>query len=200
MIAGLAYGDFSVAANYSGSIADADVSEEDYTGDASREDFDITVSYRINEYFSVFAGYKDGETDLDLKTRDEDEPMSGDEYYRQDGPFIGFNAGYRFTDMGRLDFSVAYADLDADNRFFSDGDGPDEGEPPEFDDIDGKAGGDSDGYSVNLSWSMPMRDNLLFRSRLRYNVYEQDIDFQGTSFNGIEEKTLYFTAGVVAFF
>ena len=55
LTAGIAYERFSLALNVSGSMSDADVSEEDYTGTASRRDYDLTAGYQVNNNISIFA-------------------------------------------------------------------------------------------------------------------------------------------------
>ena len=96
--------------------------------------------------------------------------------------------------------SVVFAVTDARNKFIADGDGADDGEEKEFDDISGKSSGDSQGYSYNLSWTMPMRGNLLFRTRLRVNRYKQDIHFQGQTFSDIIESSSMLLVGVTRVF
>ena len=199
LTAGLAYQRYSAVLNVSGSIADASVSEEDVYGDASRQDIDLTFGYQIHTNVSVFIGYKDGQTDFSTVNRDP-AIASGNEYYRQNGPYAGVNLNWSIADAGKIALSVAYADLDAENKFIADGDGADDGEEKEFDDISGKSSGSSQGYSYNLSWTMPMRGNLLFRTRLRVNRYEQDIRYQGQTFSGINESSSMLLVGVTRVF
>lgn len=196
---GLAYRRFNAALNVSGSLQGAEVSEEDFTGSAERKDYDLTLGYQANDYLSAFIGYKSGETDLDRQSR-ADNPVASREYYRQAGPFAGINIGHSFEYAGKLDFSIAYALLDADNLFAQDGDGVEEGETREFDDIDGESSGSSSGYSLNLGWTMPLGGNLLFRSKLKHNRYEQDIRFDGQDFNGIRENSNMLILGVIGVF
>lgn len=197
---GLAYQRFNLAANISGSLQGAEVSEEDFIGEADRQDFDVTMGYQVNSILSVFIGYKSGETNLDLVSRNPNAPATGNEYYKQKGPFVGVNIGKSFPDAGKLDFSIAYADLDAENRFFSDNDGVEPGETLEFDDINGTTHGSSTGYSINLGWTMPIKGSLLFRTKLRYNRYEQDITSQGVTFNDIQEESTMLLVGVITVF
>lgn len=196
---GLAYGRFSAAANLSGSISDADVSEEDFTGDANRRDFDLTVGYQWFDNLSVFVGYKDGETEMDIVGRADNDPIRGEESYQQGGPFVGVSSGWRLGEAGKLDLSVAFADLDADNRFISDGTLK-PGDNIEFDDIEGSTSGDSSGYSASVTWTMPLTGNLLFRTRYRYNSYEQDIEFEGAKFKDIREESSVLSVGVIGVF
>jgi hypothetical protein len=199
LTAGLAYQRYSAAINVSGSIDDANVSEEDVHGDASRRDLDLTFGYQIHKNVSVFIGYKDGETDFSTVNRNPD-IAGGNEYYRQSGPYAGVNLNWLIPDAGRIALSIGYADLDADNKFIADGDGADTGEAREFDDISGKSSGDSKGLSYNLTWTMPLKGNLLFRTRLRVNRYEQDIRYQTQTFSGIEESSSMLLVGVTRVF
>ena len=199
LTAGAAYRRFNAALNLSGSVQGAEVSEEDFTGTAERRDYDLTFGYQANDYLSAFVGYKSGKTNLDRLSRDEI-PLASSEYYKQAGPFAGVNIGRSFESAGKLDFSIAYALLDGDNLFARDGDGVEAGEVREFDDIDGNSSGRSSGYSINLGWTIPISGNLLFRSKLRRNSYQQDIRFDGQDFNGVREKSNMLLVGVIGVF
>ncbi len=203
---GVAFGRYNFIASYAFSLDDAEVSEEDFTGDAERTDLDLIVSRQMTDQISLFAGYKDGETELRSLSR-EDEDDGGprrSESFEQEGLFLGASYTWQFENAGRLSFSVAYADLDADNKFVSDeevdDEDEDEDEPLEFDDISGTASGDADGFSYNLTWTMPLRSNLLFRSKLRINRYQQDIDFRGQKFKDIDENSEALLLGLVYVF
>ncbi|MBB5210119.1 hypothetical protein [Microbulbifer hydrolyticus] len=196
---GVAYKRFNAALNLSGSVQGAEVSEEDFIGTAERRDYDLTFGYQANDYLSAFIGYKSGKTDLDRLSRDES-PIASSEYYKQSGAFAGINLGRSFENAGKLDFSIAYALLDGDNFFASDGDGVEAGETREFDDIDGRSSGSSTGYSINLGWTIPISGNLLFRSKLKHNSYQQDIRFDGQDFNEIREQSNMLIVGVIGVF
>lgn len=196
---GLAYQRISVVLNVSSSLSDAEVSEEGEYGDASRKDFDLTAGYQLHKFISIFAGYKRGQTDLSLTSRTSTVTL-GDEYYKQYGPYLGINLNWAIPEAGKLAFSVAYADLDAENKFSGDGDGVEAGEELEFDDINGKSEGKSTGYSYSLGWSMPIKGSFIFRTRLKINRYEQDITYEGAHFKGIEEDTTMLLVGVTSVF
>lgn len=72
-------------------LRDADISEEEDVGKASRKDVDITLGYRLNKSWSVFSGYKYGKTKMQFTPRDsEDEDdaiLTTAESYAQEGPF-----------------------------------------------------------------------------------------------------------------
>ena len=200
---GMSYGRYNFIASYAFSIDDADVSEEDFIGDAERTDLDLIVSRQMTDEFSLFVGYKIGETELRSLSREneEDGGPKQDESFEQEGLFVGASYTWSFENAGRLSASIAYADLDADNEFVSDEEVDDEDdEPLEFDDISGKSSGSSEGFSYNLAWTMPLKANLLFRSKLRINRYEQDVKFQGQKFDNIDENSTALLLGLVYVF
>ena len=173
---GLAHKRFSYVLSASGSVSDADVSEEEQFGHASRKDYDLTIGYQVNKVLSVFTGYKDGKTELTLINRDPLQPEGGgDEFYKQSGPYIGANINWRIPKAGKLAFTVSYAKLDSDNLYAKDGDDFVLGEILEFDDIGDSTQGNTDGFSYTFSWTVPIKGSLIFRTRLRINQYQQDI-------------------------
>ncbi len=198
--AGLSYERYNFLFNYAQSFDSAEVSEEEFTGSADRIDLDLLVVRQINKQLSVFLGYKDGETQLASYSRDEDDTMRRDESFEQEGFFVGASVNWILEDAGRLSLSVAYADLDSTNVFVSDGDGADPGEEPEFDDITGTTNGQTTGYSYNLAWTLPLKGNWLYRARLKLNRYKQDIVFEGTNFNNIDEGSTTILMGLVYVF
>ncbi len=187
-----------VSLSYGGSISDADVSEEEDVGDSDRRDIDITVGYQVTSNFGVFGGWRDGRTQIDFRPRDSAETVVGprSETYQSDGLFVG--GSYRLTheQLGSFALSVAYAWLDADNDFVSDGEGADPGEAPEFDDITGNVGGDTNGFSYAISWTKPLAGQLLYRAQLKFNDYQQDLEFQGQRFDNLDQRFLTMTMGL----
>ena len=206
--AGLAYGRFSYILNASGSIADADVSEEEQYGKASRKDYDFTIGYQVNKILSVFVGLKEGQTNSSLINRDPTLPFGGGaEFYKQNGPYFGANINWVVEGAGKLAFTLSYAALHSDNLFLEDGDGPDVGQSFEFDDASGRVTGNTKGYSYSLNWTMPMKGNLIFRTRLRINQYKQDISYNDTlygygelEFKNINESSTMLLVGVTSIF
>lgn len=184
-----------VTVAFGGSFIDANVSEEDFTGEADRRDLDIAIGRQVTDRIGVFAGWKDGRTELRLEPRDEDLPP-GRERYGQEGPYLGASFTQRTEDYGSFSFSLAYAWLDADNRFVADPDGADEGELPEFDDLTGNVNGDARGFSYGLAWTKPLGAELLYRAQLKVNDYEQDLDFGGLNFDGVDQRFTSFTIGL----
>jgi len=200
LTAGMAYGSYNLLASYSFSLDSAEVSEEDFTGSADRQDLDLLLVYQLSKQISFFGGYKFGETSLDSISREDEDGPIRKESYQQDGPFVGISINWIIEDAGRLSLSIAYADLDATNQFVSDGDGADPGEDPEFDDITGSTTGKTTGYSFNLSWTLPLKGNWLYRARLRFNQYQQDINYEGVEFKDIDEDSTSLLMGLVYVF
>lgn len=196
-------GKWQLALNGNWSLTDADVSEEEDVGDASRSDIDLTLGYQINSNWSAFAGYKTGETKISYISReDEDQGIfdSLDESYKQEGPYVGGAYTWRFEKAGSLTISLAYAFLDATNEFRANTDGEEPGENPEFDDLTGRVTGDTDGFGYGLTWTMPLSGNLLFQTKFKMNDYQQDITFEGNNFNNIDETYTSLMVGLAYVF
>jgi len=207
--AGLAYKRFSYVLNLSGSLTEADVSEEEQIGSGSRQDIDLTVGYQFNKKVSLFIGYKDGVSRINFKSRVTSIYGTGNERYEQDGFFSGVNFNWAYKNAGKLSVSVAYAKFNARNQFLQDEPfvigGADEFE---FDDVTGNSSGTTSGFSYTLAYTLPIKGNLLFKTRLRLNRYEQDISGEqaatgGTvsyKFNDIAESSTMLLVGVTAVF
>jgi hypothetical protein len=189
---------WQLSVNAGGSFDDADISEEEDTGKASREDLDITLAYRIDKNWEVFAGYKDGETKLSFVPRDieDSDYTKSRESYAGKGPYIGASYAWRFEKAGSLTFSLAYADLDATNTFAANTDEEEIDEEPEFDDLTGKVKGDTTGFSYGVSWTMPLSKSLLFQAKFKINDYQQDIKFDGVRYKDIDEELNSLTIGL----
>jgi hypothetical protein len=192
LFAGATWKGWQLSLNGTFSVEDADISEEEDVGEASREDIDFTLGYQINRNWSVFGGYKRGETEMNFVSREaEDDGVFNrvKESYEQEGPYIGGSFSWDFETAGRLTFAVAYADLDATNTFRAntDDDDEDDDEPPEFDDLTGRVKGDTTGFSYGVTWTMPLSPQLLFQARLKVNDYQQDVRFEGERFKDIDE-------------
>ena len=183
---------WNLSLNAAFDVDEADISEEEDVGSAGREDIDLTLGYQLHRNWSLFAGYKRGETTMDFVSREPDEDdgefLRTSESYEQEGPFIGAGFSWQFERAGRLSISAAYADLRATNRFAANTD-EEEGddEPPEFDDLTGTVKGDTTGFSYTLAWTMPLSSRLLFQTRFKVNDYQQDIRFEGETFDNIDE-------------
>ena len=174
----------------------ADVSEEDEIGEADRSDFDFLLGYQLSPNWTFFGGYKKAETSIDFINR-KTKALEVDRY-KQSGPYIGASYSYRLQRSGKLAFSAAYASLDSDNIFHAsvrDADDTD----VEFDDLNGRHKGTTEGFSFVASWSMPLSPDLIYQAKLRYNDYKQSIsgDFGGQAFNfDVSENHLMLMIGL----
>ena len=162
----IVYDKFYVALNLADTISEADVSEEEDVGEATRYDYDLNLGYQITPAWGAFVGYKKGATEIDFLSRDlEDAGISNyrNESYAQQGPFAGVTYTHKFERAGRLSLSVAYADLDATNTFSSDveGDDDDDLDELEFDDLSDTVKGKTQGFSYGIRWSIPVAGNML---------------------------------------
>ncbi len=197
----VAYKKFYAVVNLADSLSDADVSEEEDVGDATRYDRDISFGYQLTPGWGVFAGYKTGKTTIDYYTR-EDLDNGGaasarKESYTQEGPFVGVSYSKKFSSAGKLSLSLAYADLDATNKFTRDVEGDDDAGALEFDDLTGTVKGKSKGLSYGIRWSIPVSGNLLYYASFKVNDYEQDLTVDGRKFNNIDETISYLTTGII---
>jgi hypothetical protein len=198
----VAYKKFYVVVNLADSIDDADVSEEEDVGDASRYDRDISLGYQVTPNWGVFVGYKTGKTSIDYSTRDDVDAggsvPSREESYKQEGPFVGVSFAKKFAQAGKFTLSLAYADLDATNKFTRDVESDNEAAAaPEFDDLTGTVRGKSQGLSYGIRWSIPVSGNLLYYASYKVNDYKQDLTVDGEKYDNIDETISYFTTGIV---
>jgi hypothetical protein len=201
--AAVAYKKFYAVVNLADSLADADVSEEEDVGTASRYDRDISLGYQVTPNWGVFVGYKTGQTTIDYYTREDLDDggtaSAREESYKQEGPFIGVSFAKKFDRAGRISLSLAYADLDATNKFTGDieSDDDEDDEVPEFDDLTGTVRGKSTGLSYGIRWSIPVSGNLLYYASYKVNDYQQDLTVDGKKYDNIDETITYFTTGIV---
>ena len=181
---------WQLSVNLQTTLADADISEEEDVGLASRDDLDFTLSYQLSKNWTLFTGYKYGKTEMQFSPRDSEEEEQveiSNESYRQQGPFMGFNYSWRFEKAGSLSISLAYAKLNATNDFAANTDDEEEAEEQiEFDDITGRVTGNTQGFSYGINWTMPISSNLLFQTRFKINDYQQDITFEDQTFKDID--------------
>lgn len=181
---------------WSDSVGSENISEEDELGDANRRDLDVTLGYRFNQSWAAFVGYKDGKTDIEFRVRDTD--IVQNEFYREEGFYAGGNYSWRFDRAGTLSLSAAYIRFDSDLRFTEgfEEEGDDEEEELEFDDLEGSFSGDADGYSVGITWVMPLTEHFAFRTLFRINRYDLEVDSEGFLFNP-EQELRYFQIGAL---
>lgn len=189
---------WQLSLNWMTSLSNATVSEEEDIGIATRNDLDLTLGYQVNKNWSVFAGYKDGETEINFTSREDD--IASRDIYAQRGPYIGSGYSWKFERAGSLNLSLAYAYLDATNNFRANTDDDDEEEALEFDDLTGTVTGISSGLSYAAAWTMPLSSNLLFQSKLKINDYQQDITHDNIEYEDINETFTRLSVGLAYVF
>ncbi|PVV08666.1 MAG: hypothetical protein B6D77_11565 [gamma proteobacterium symbiont of Ctena orbiculata] len=197
---GLLFDNYFVNLSYADSVGNTTISEEEDTGDAGRSDLDLTLGYRISDQLNLFVGYKDSETDIDFKLRDDGTLRR--EFYRKDGWFAGATYNIPLKSAGTLSFNLGYVDLKTDDRFRADeedDDDDDEPEATEFDDLSGRHSGDADGWSYGVNWLVPVNDRLYINTTFKINDYDQEIRFEGETFSA-DQKLTFFNVGVVYLF
>lgn len=201
----LVYQDTYLNLSYAGSISDEDISEEEDIGKATRTDIDLTFGYNLTNEWTVFAGYKDSETDLELSLRD-DEGSSRSEFYKKDGFFIGASYSIDLEDSGSLTFSAGYTDLDSDNLFLADIEEEDEcdddceiDELEEFDDLSGRVSGTADGWSLGISYLVPVNQNMAINVSYKVNDYQEDISVENKVFTA-DQRLRFFNVGLIYLF
>lgn len=190
------YKDFIFTLSTAQAIGKAEVSEEDETGQADRSDYDFLLGYHLSPNWTLFGGYKKGETSIDFINRVTAEKNT--DIYKQKGPYLGASYSYRLQRSGKLAFSAAYAYLDSDNVFHASTRDPGDTDV-EFDDLDGNYKGQTQGFSFVASLNLPLTPKLIYQTKLRYNDYQQTINgtFEGQSFAfDVPEKHLMLMIGL----
>ncbi|MBL8252057.1 MAG: hypothetical protein JNJ76_00460 [Candidatus Competibacter sp.] len=155
--------------------------------DAQHYDWALSIGYLITDQWSVFVGYKAGNTEWDQAYNFNPRPpfdttklaLTGkiDGEFEQDGPFLG--TSYSFpVGPGVLSVKAAYAYLDGTYKRSAYGViyPPFSGTPEELDVYSyGKLNGNSDAYSFGISWSQPISHNLGYSVGANYHRYEFDM-------------------------
>lgn len=196
----VAYKKLYAAVNLADAISEAEVSEEEDVGEATRYDYDLSLGYQFTPSWGAFVGYKKGATEIDFQARDLDDAginSSRAESYSQQGLFAGASYAHKFAKAGKLSFSLAYADLDATNKFSQDVESDDDDDELEFDDVSGTVKGKSKGFSYGVRWSIPVAGKLIYYASYKINDYQQDLTVDGSQFDDIDETISYFNMGFV---
>lgn len=132
------------------------------TTDFSRSDSTFTLGYRLNDAFSLFAGYTKGANHFTQTTAAVVLVVSEIDY-TESGPFAGLAYTASFKDKGNLGLSVGYADLDGELRTHT---------RPTNTVTD--VTGDTTGLSYALTWSGPLSGSLGYRLGAKYTRYEME--------------------------
>lgn len=203
-LVGLRLGRFSTGLTYGDALTRETISEEDELGEGERRDIDLTAGWDLNDAWTLFIGYKDGKTDLDLQVRDTDITLR--ESYQEEGLYAGVAYRHTLGRAGTLSLSLAYIDLDTDLRFSSDSasddedeEDDDEGESLEFDDLEGRVSGDATGYSAALGWILPVGDRTAVRVQYKINQYDLEVRAEGRRFKP-EQRLNFFDLTLIHVF
>lgn len=176
------------------------------TTDVKRQDYNITLGYKVSKLLSAFGGYMYGKTTLTPNTcagcSNPATTMKNEgfgEYhqnYQEDGIFLGVTAGWG-VGGGQIGASIAYAKMRGkytDN--FKDTQGT-----PSFD-----FEGNSNGFSAALSWTAPITKKLFYFADARLQKYSMNAsdktgaaDFSGSTAK-TDETILGLSAGVQMLF
>lgn len=145
---------------------------------AQHDDWAISLGYMITEQWSVFAGYKSGNTEWDQIVTKINITERWDGRFEQDGPFIGVSYSLPI-EPGVLTFRAAYAYLNGTferNTYIV---GRDLNDNVKLD-------GNSNAYSLGLSWTQSLTENLGFSIGANYQNY--DFDLSGGRQNSQSER------------
>ncbi|KAB2929591.1 MAG: hypothetical protein F9K25_10465 [Candidatus Contendobacter sp.] len=154
--------------------------------DAKHYDWALSLGYMITEQWSVFAGYKSGKTNWD-QSYNYNDPVSDlfhgsgstDGKFEQNGPFLGTSYSFQIG-PGALTFKIAYAYLDGEYEDNSQGKSYIiEPQPVLYNQVV-YLDGNSNAYSLGLSWTQSLTDNLGYSIGLNYHRYEFDLSGSGT--------------------
>lgn len=168
-------------------LTDSDIVYNKYLGDVDVQhaDWAFSLGYMITDQWSLFAGYKSGDTEWDQSSRafslSSQIGLIGTYHvngeFQQDGPFVG--ASYSFPiGSGVLNFKAAYAYLSGDYQTnYSEVEYPPLGgisdKRQEFDQIN--LDGDSNAFSVGVSWTQSLANDLGYSIGVNYHHYEFDL-------------------------
>lgn len=164
----------------------------DYTsygdGNAKHADLALSLGYLITDRWSIFAGYKSGKTDWDQTNRRHhyfndgfvsevfvDNKIYGD--FKQDGPFLG--TAYSLpVGPGIITFRCAYAYLDGTEKMEID-------QVYHFTEVNinntlnHNLDGNSNAFSLGVSWTQPITNNLGTSVGINYHRYKFNLSGGG---------------------
>jgi len=198
----VAYRNFYVSGSYDDSIKDyvlnqtSQASGDDQIFNMSREDWAVTMGYRLPAGFSTFGGYRSGTTRLVISSNYRAISPGGNGLNQTfdltlRGPFVGFGHSTNFS-KGTLDFSVAYAYLYPDIVGY-------QGLPKnEYTKVDGSASG----YSAGLAWTGSLSETSSYSVGLKLNNYKfrADVAPGDKDEASFDEQHKIFFIGVSRFF
>lgn len=155
--------------------------------DFRHEDWALSLGYAVNSNWSLFAGYKGGKTDWDQHLSQQlFAPADATAFYteidrlngkfEQDGPFIGAAFSYPLGG-GTLTLRGAYAYLDGEYTWKGTAQDADTGEVFQTSRLN--FDGNSDAWSVGMSWTKQLEENLGLSLGASYHWYDFDLSGKG---------------------
>lgn len=188
---GFSYGSFYASLSYDKSISAESTSDEDNVlgisgtkTDYARTDSTFTLGWRITESLSLFAGYLQGVSKINVtgaRLVDPGPPpifVVGvrDIEFKETGPFAGVGYGKNLGNLGTLAVSIGYADLDGELSVDS--------HPAGAGDF--QVEGDTEGFSYGLTWSGILTGSLGYRVGFKATRYEtKDLNNLTESYSSI---------------
>lgn len=164
--------------------------------DAQHFDWAISIGYMLNEQWSIFAGYKVGNTEWDQSARDvlpnstviTDAKLNAK--FDQGGPFLGTSYSLPIG-SGLLTFKAAYAYLDGTYKWENSGTAYDPNPYPGSYLIGWDLDGNSNAYSFGISWTQSITDSIGYSLSANYHRYK--FGMSGTQYARVENSD--FTLG-----
>lgn len=163
--------------------------------DAQHDDWALSLGYIVTKQWAIFAGYKAGNTEWDQNFRLNVRSSSDSRLinngnlnasFDQDGPFLGTSYSVPIG-PGALTFKAAYAYLDGTYKWSST-----EAIQPPFSGGDDpvttlqhvKLDGNSSAFSLGLSWTQSLSNNMGYSIGANYHRYK--FDMSGASAISVE--------------
>ena len=156
--------------------------------DFSRIDTTLTFGYRLNQSFSIFAGYTKGANEF-TETSVNTVLVVKEINYTEKGPFAGVAYTSTFGDKGTLGLSLGYAKLDGELKIVT------HGGPAKPDQI---SKGDNTGLSYSVTWSGPLTGSMNYRAGLKGTRYKMPAGPDNPQ--DITERYTTFFLGLVNYF
>ena len=177
---------------YSGFIehrqTDDNITEDINYGDVSgqRQDWAISFGYMITDQWSVFAGYRSGNTKWDQTTNiyAYQEPYGQSKFdnnlsnrFEQDGPFLGTSYSLSIG-PGLFTIKAAYTYLNGAYKYYENWiyyPPPYNGEGYESFRFESNLDGNSNAFLIGLSWMQWLTENLELSLEANYHRYKFDL-------------------------
>jgi len=130
---------------------------------STRSDGAATLGYAIGWGFSLFTGWKYGESVGYGFADGTGSVKNFQSRVTANGPFFGTSYSYRFGDKGSVDLSVAYASMSGLNKYTTASSGT-------------ETEGRTTGFSYGIAWSGSLSETAGYSVGFKANRYEFDAD------------------------